>query len=83
MDFLSRSFLSFLIIKLEKAIFVFGEVCLTFLPFFLIEFRELIPLMITFVPACIIIQSGFPATNVSTLSTIVPVETSDPYVLIF
>ena len=59
--FLSRSFFYFLILKLEKTVLVFGEVCLTFLTIFSTEFWELIPFMMSFVPACIIMQSGFSA----------------------
>ena len=68
--FLSRSFLSFLAIKLGKITFVFGDICLTYLIIFFAQFKELIQFVISFAPARTIKQSGLSAIKASISSTI-------------
>ena len=52
------SFLSFLIVILEKTSFLFEELFFTSFTIFFTEFKEIMPLVISFVPARIMMQSG-------------------------
>ena len=63
--FFEMPFLSFLINILEKTSFVFGELFFTSFTIFFTEFKELMPLVISFVPAWIMMQSGLSATKFS------------------
>ena len=63
--FFEMPFLSFLSNILEKTSFVFGELFFTSFTIFFAEFKELMPLEISFVPAWIMMQSGLSATKFS------------------
>ena len=76
--FFKMSFLSFLSNVLEKTNFVFGELLMTLLVIFFTEFRELMPLVMSYVPAWLMMQPGLPATKFSIYSNIfskIPPET--------
>ena len=59
------TFLSFLSNILENTSFVFGELFFTSFTIFFTEFKELMPLVISFLPAWIMMQSALSATKFS------------------